>query len=74
MTTPHDLRHLDPPQPLLEILAALESPGEGPYVFLLAREPRPLYALLAASGWRHRARRTEGGIELSVFRGDPPVS
>ena len=63
-----DLRGLDPPEPLLRILEALDAGGAGPYVFLLARDPLPLYAMLNSAGWRHRARRVEAGCELTVFR------
>ena len=66
-----DLRGLDPPEPLLRILDTLDAGGAGPHVFLLARDPLPLYAMLASAGWRHRARQVEAGCELTVFR-DPP--
>ena len=68
-STPTDLRGLDPPDPLLRILDSIES-GGGPFVFLLAREPFPLYPMLAATGWRHGLRRLPDGVELTVFR-DP---
>ena len=48
MTPVIDLRGLDPPEPLLRILEALELGSRGPYVFLLAQEPRLLYGVLAA--------------------------
>lgn len=67
---PSDLRSLDPPEPLLRILECLEAGGGGPHVFLLPREPVPLYAMLAAAGWRHTVRRDERGVELTVYR-DP---
>jgi hypothetical protein len=67
MTTAVDLRGLDPPQPLLRILDALEA-AAGPHVFLLAREPLPLYPLLASGGWRRAVRRTDDGVELTVYR------
>jgi hypothetical protein len=68
---PCDLRALDPPEPLLRILATVESGDPGPLVFLLAREPHPLYPLLAAAGWRHGVRRLQDGVELTVFREAP---
>jgi hypothetical protein len=67
-----DLRGLSPPEPLLHILDRVEAGGAGPLVFLLAREPFPLYAMLAAAGWRHRVRHLEDGVELTVQR-DPPI-
>lgn len=62
-----DLRGLDPPEPLVRILAAIED-ASGPREFLLSREPYPLYALLAASGWRHEVRHEEGAVVLAVRR------
>lgn len=67
---PCDLRDLDPPEPLLRILDRVEAGGSGPLVFLLSRDPFPLYPLLAAAGWRHGVRRVEAGVVLTVFR-DP---
>ena len=63
-----DLRELDPPEPLMRILEVVEGAAPGPHVFLLGREPRPLYALLAAQGWRHAVRHVAGGVELEVYR------
>jgi hypothetical protein len=65
---PCDLRSLEPPEPLLRILDQVEGDGDGPLVFLLAREPFPLYPMLAAAGWRHGVRRLPDGVELTVFR------
>jgi len=66
-----DLRGLDPPEPLLRILHSVESGDPGPLVFLLAREPHPLYPMLAAAGWRHGVRRLPDGVELTIFRQAP---
>ncbi len=63
-----DLRGLDPPEPMLRILEVMEGKAPGPHVFLLAREPRPLYPLLRAQGWRHAVRHVEAGVELEVYR------
>jgi hypothetical protein len=62
-----DLRGLDPPEPLLRILERIDS-GAGPHVFLLAREPLPLYPLLAAARWRHSTRIDERGYVLTIYR------
>ena len=62
-----DLRDLAPPGPLLHILSAIES-GDGPLVFLLSREPLPLYPMLARAGWRHSTRQGEQGFELTLER------
>jgi hypothetical protein len=67
MPLPVDLRGLDPPEPLVRILAAIEDDA-GPREFLLSREPYPLYALLAAAGWRHEVRREESAVLLTVSR------
>jgi uncharacterized protein DUF2249 len=63
-----DLRGLEPPEPLLRILEALEAGGPGPHVFLLAREPYPLYPLLAGQGWRRAVHLDEHGCELTLTR------
>jgi hypothetical protein len=62
-----DLRALEPPEPLVRILERLDT-REGPHVFLLAREPSPLYPLLALSGWRHETRVDERGYVVTVHR------
>jgi hypothetical protein len=68
MPPPVDLRGLEPPEPLMRILAAIEAEGDGPLQFLLAREPYPLYPVLASAGWRHEVRREEGAVVLTVTR------
>ena len=72
MPQPVDLRGLDPPEPLVRILAAIEG-APGPFQFWLSREPYPLYALLAAAGWRHEVRREEAAIVLTVTRRATPA-
>ena len=69
MPLPVDLRGLDPPEPLVRILAAIED-AAGPLAFCLSREPYPLYPLLAAAGWRHEVRREDGAVVLTVTRRD----
>jgi hypothetical protein len=66
-----DLRGLDPPEPLLRVLAALDA-SEGPHVFLLPHEPWALYPMLIGTGWRHRARALDEACELTLYR-DAPV-
>ena len=70
MPQPVDLRGLDPPEPLVRILAAIEG-SPGPLEFWLSREPYPLYALLSAAGWRHEVRRADDGVILKVTRRAP---
>lgn len=63
-----DLRGLEPPEPLVRILATLESGSEGPFEFLLSREPYPLYALVAPMGWRCAVSRGASGVVVTVTR------
>lgn len=65
---PVDLRDLDPPEPMVRILDMLGGETQGRFSFLLSREPRPLYALLAAGGWRHEVQRDAHGFRLTVYR------
>jgi hypothetical protein len=67
MPQPDDLRGLDPPEPLVRILAAIEE-APGPLEFWLSREPYPLYPLLAAAGWRHEVRREGDAVVLTIMR------
>lgn len=67
MTQRVDLRGLEPPEPLLRILAAIED-ADGPREFLLSREPFPLYGVLAAAGWRHDLHQDEGVLVLRIAR------
>ena len=64
---PVDLRELAPPEPLFRILEATVE-GEGPHVFLLPFEPRPLYPLLASTGWHVETRLVTDGVEVTVSR------
>jgi hypothetical protein len=65
-----DLRGLDPPEPLVRILAALEAEPARPLRVRMSREPWPLYAMLAAGGWQRRTRAHEdGGYEILIRRG-----
>ncbi len=57
-----DARWLEPPEPMEQVLAALDElrPGCG-IRFLIHREPLPLYGVLQHMGYRHRALRLEDG-------------
>lgn len=49
-----DVRGLPPPQPMVEIIRLLESPGVGSEVIVHhEREPIYLYPELAERGWTH---------------------
>jgi len=63
-----DLRGLEPPEPLLRILEELEERAVSTRVFLLAREPFPLYPLISGMGWRHAVRQDDRGWELTLTR------
>lgn len=62
-----DLRGLEPPEPLMHVLEAVEA-DDGPHCFLLSREPLPLYAVLAAAGWKCTASRDSRGVLVTVTR------
>jgi uncharacterized protein (DUF2249 family) len=48
-----DLRALPPPEPMERVLAALDVLPDGARLrVLLAREPHPLYGILARTGYR----------------------
>ena len=53
---------------MLRILDAIDAGAPGPMVYLLAREPLPLYALLGRLGWRCTTRRDDRGVELTVYK------
>lgn len=61
-----DLRDLDPPEPMVRILDALA--GDGPWRFLLSREPFPVYGILRSGGWPYSVRKGVEGVELTVER------
>ncbi len=63
-----DLRGLEPPEPLMRIIDTIGSGERGPFTFLLAREPYPLYAILARDGYRYTVRKEERGVVLTVSR------
>lgn len=48
-----DVRHLDPPGPMVSILRRIEDPAQGgrPFVVRLRRDPVNLYPELDARGW-----------------------
>lgn len=52
-----DVRQLDPPEPLVRILEAIEHLPPGEYLHVRhRREPYPLYAILEESGYAHFTR------------------
>ena len=65
-----DARGLEPPEPFVQTMAALETlaPGQT-LLLLLPREPYPLYRALELNGvaWKS-ARNAEGDIEILMWR------
>lgn len=52
-----DVSRLDPPEPLVRILEAIEHLPPGEYLHIRhRREPYPLYAILEESGFAHLTR------------------
>lgn len=72
----HDLRldvsELAPPEPLVRILAAVDSLGPGQALRVRhRREPFPLYQALAESGFVHRTSRLgPDRYEILIWRAD----
>jgi uncharacterized protein (DUF2249 family) len=64
-----DLRGLQPPEPMVRILEALERAPGAPLRAILPHEPVPLYALLAERGFAcSGTQRADGGYELLIER------
>ncbi len=63
-----DVRGLEPPEPMVKIMDALEvlPPGEALCV-AIHREPFPLYAMLAEQGYTHSTIwHQDGYFELTI--------
>ena len=65
-----DGRALEPPEPLVLTLDALDTLGaQETLLVLLDREPLPLYQTLRASGHTWQTRRgTDGSVEVLIWR------
>lgn len=62
-----DLRGLVPPQPVVQILQALDNAPDAPLRVVLPHEPHPLYDLLRRRGFAWSgAPRADGGYELTI--------
>jgi len=56
-----DLRGLEPPEPMVAILAVLDTPGEKrPVTIIMSRDPIFLFPELAERGWQHEYLPSEG--------------
>lgn len=57
-----DARGLEPPQPMMRVMEALdELPAGDTLTLLIDREPYPLYRLLANNGFDHDTELTPDG-------------
>jgi uncharacterized protein (DUF2249 family) len=72
-----DVSDLEPPEPMLQVLAALTDLADDEALLMRhRREPVPLYAVLAGQGYRHSARvrpsQAHGGEvwEVTIWRAD----
>ncbi len=67
---PVDLRDLEPPEPLMRILDAIEREPDKSLTVVLRHEPFPLYDLLRQRGCRYHGQlRADGGFELVIEPG-----
>jgi len=65
-----DARYLEPPEPFVQTLDALDSlPVGEKLLLLLFREPHPLYAVLQKNGYRHECELLpDGTFEILIWR------
>jgi TusA-related sulfurtransferase len=65
-----DGRGLEPPEPFVRTMAALNASAAGERVLLiLSREPYPLYQALDAQGFSHQTRHApDGTVEILSWR------
>jgi len=66
-----DGRGLEPPEPFVLTMAALEASGPADDVLLLlSREPYPLYQALERNGYSRQTRHAgDGTVEILIWRG-----
>jgi uncharacterized protein (DUF2249 family) len=64
-----DLRALPAPEPMERVLDALDALADGDELrVLLAREPHPLYGVLARMGYRWRTAWQDDGCLVAIAR------
>jgi uncharacterized protein (DUF2249 family) len=64
-----DLRALPAPEPMERVLAALDAlPAGAQLRVLLAREPHPLYGILARTGYRWASSWQDDGCLVAIAR------
>jgi tRNA 2-thiouridine synthesizing protein A len=66
-----DGRGLEPPEPFVLTMEALEASGPAEDVLLLlSREPFPLYRALELNGYSHQTRMvSDDTVEILIWRG-----
>lgn len=65
-----DARLLEPPEPMVQTMEALDrlQPGDK-MLLLLYREPHPLYRILATNGYAHSATvQADGTVEILIWK------
>ena len=65
-----DARGLEPPEPFVLTMEALDSIGpDEKLLLILMREPHPLYRALKVNGFSHQTERTvDGEVEILIWR------
>lgn len=65
-----DARNLEPPEPFVLTMEALDGIGpDEKLLLLLTREPHPLYRALEVNGFTYQTERTaEGVVEITIWR------
>ncbi|MCL2829338.1 MAG: DUF2249 domain-containing protein [Betaproteobacteria bacterium] len=68
-----DARGLEPPEPFVRTMEALDDLPDGEQLLLLLyREPYPLYKALANNGYRHKTSYGEDGtVEILIWKAAP---
>lgn len=65
-----DARYLEPPEPFVRTMEALDDLPDGEKLLLLLyREPHPLYRALVQNGYRHETELVaDGTFEILIWR------
>lgn len=64
-----DARHLEPPEPFVQTMEALDEIGSGKLLLILNREPHPLYRALGLNGYAYEVELTSAGtVEILIWR------
>lgn len=66
-----DARFLQPPEPFVQTMEALDTlPEGGKLLLLLFREPHPLYRVLKQNGYSYETELVaDGTFEILIWRG-----